>query len=192
LVVDVGGEDYRLSAVSPCIDAGDNGSVPLGLTEDLDGNARFFDDLATPDTGLGRAPIVDMGAYELGGAVSPWTDLGFALPGINGAPALIGTGTLEAGLPMTLTLSNAAPFAPMSLIAGFSRIDAPFKGGVLVPFPNLILSGFLTNGAGAHVLPALWPSGLPSGASFYLQEWVVDVAGPVGLAASNGLRAVTP
>ncbi|MBU0718193.1 MAG: right-handed parallel beta-helix repeat-containing protein, partial [Planctomycetes bacterium] len=68
---------YRLSAGSPCIDAGNNTAVPadkLDLDDDgnttepipfdLDGSPRFQDDLATVDTGNGAPPIVDMGAYE--------------------------------------------------------------------------------------------------------------------------------
>ena len=56
--------DLHLKAGSPCIDAGDNAAVPAGILTDLDGLLRFIDDPATPDTGLGTAPIVDMGAYE--------------------------------------------------------------------------------------------------------------------------------
>ena len=56
--------DLRLSGGSPCIDAGDNAYVPEFVTTDLDGNPRFVDDPATPDTGTGGWPIVDMGAYE--------------------------------------------------------------------------------------------------------------------------------
>ncbi len=55
---------YHLCRVSPCIDSGDNGAVPSGITLDLDGNTRFVDDLCTSNTGCGTAPIVDMGAYE--------------------------------------------------------------------------------------------------------------------------------
>ncbi len=71
--------DYRLSAGSPCIDAGCNGGVPPDTADldedadtwevtplDLDGEGRFFDDPETPDTGCGFVPIVDMGAYEFG------------------------------------------------------------------------------------------------------------------------------
>ena len=50
---------------SPCIDAGNNAAVPSGITTDLDGGSRFFNDPYTPDTGNGTPPIVDMGAYEL-------------------------------------------------------------------------------------------------------------------------------
>jgi hypothetical protein len=59
-------DDLRLAAGSPAIDAGDNASVPVATVVDLDGNRRFVDDPATPDTGSGAPPIVDMGAYEFG------------------------------------------------------------------------------------------------------------------------------
>ncbi len=45
--------DLRLLADSPCIDAGDNATVPAEVTTDLDGNARVINCL------------VDMGTYEV-------------------------------------------------------------------------------------------------------------------------------
>ena len=62
-------DDLRLSANSPAIDAGNNATVPNGLTTDLVGNPRFYDDTDVPDTGNGTAPIVDMGAYEWQGTI---------------------------------------------------------------------------------------------------------------------------
>lgn len=56
--------DLHLQSGSPCIDSGENSTVPAGITADLDGLPRFFDDTTTPDTGLGTPPIVDIGAYE--------------------------------------------------------------------------------------------------------------------------------
>ena len=50
--VDAAGGNLRLSAGSPCIDAGDNVAVPPGLTTDLDGKPRI------------SHGTVDMGAYE--------------------------------------------------------------------------------------------------------------------------------
>jgi len=66
LFVDAAGPDdnLRLSASSPCIDAGDNMAVPVDVTTDLDDNPRFVDDPSKADTGNGTPPIVDMGAYE--------------------------------------------------------------------------------------------------------------------------------
>ncbi|MCC6678605.1 MAG: hypothetical protein IT436_15840 [Phycisphaerales bacterium] len=62
--VDADSGDFRLGPGSPCIDAGRNSAVPVGVVIDLDGYARFSDDVTTADTGLGSPPIVDMGAYE--------------------------------------------------------------------------------------------------------------------------------
>ncbi len=56
--------DYRLAAGSPAVDAGNNAAVPVGVTTDLAGAARFVDDPTKADTGAGTPPIVDMGAYE--------------------------------------------------------------------------------------------------------------------------------
>ncbi len=56
--------DFHLLAGSPSIDAGDNSVWPAAVNSDLDGNARFVDDPTTPDTGIGPAPVCDMGAYE--------------------------------------------------------------------------------------------------------------------------------
>ncbi|MHC4320402.1 MAG: right-handed parallel beta-helix repeat-containing protein, partial [Planctomycetota bacterium] len=64
--------DFRLSAGSPCIDAGDNTAVPGDIATDLAGNPRFVDDPDTVDTGDGDPPIVDMGAYEFQGLPCPW------------------------------------------------------------------------------------------------------------------------
>jgi hypothetical protein len=58
--------DYRLTASSPCIDAGDSTALPADVILDLDGQARFVD-APVPDTGVpgeGRA-VVDIGPYEV-------------------------------------------------------------------------------------------------------------------------------
>ncbi len=60
----LGPDDFRLSTVSPCIDAGDNGHVPSYPAGDLDGFPRFIDHPLIDDTGAGTPPLVDMGAYE--------------------------------------------------------------------------------------------------------------------------------
>ncbi len=47
--------DLRLDVTSPCLDAGDDSAVPVGVLFDLDGTARF------------KNAAVDMGAYESDG-----------------------------------------------------------------------------------------------------------------------------
>jgi len=56
--------DLRLTAGSPCIDAARNSDSGAGNTLDFDSNPRFVDDPAVVDSGVGPAPIADMGAYE--------------------------------------------------------------------------------------------------------------------------------
>jgi len=57
--------DLRLQYGSPVIDAGDNTAPGLaGITTDLGGKPRFYDVPEITDTGVGPAPVVDMGAYE--------------------------------------------------------------------------------------------------------------------------------
>ncbi|UCC29866.1 MAG: S8 family serine peptidase, partial [Phycisphaerales bacterium] len=62
-------DDVRLSAGSPCIDAGDNAFVDA-CSLDADGHQRRWDDPGTADTGAGVAPIVDMGPYEYGSPIA--------------------------------------------------------------------------------------------------------------------------
>ncbi len=62
--VDPASDDYRLGPGSAAVDAGDNGAIVIGITTDLDGAPRFVDAVNYADTGLGVAPIIDIGAYE--------------------------------------------------------------------------------------------------------------------------------
>ena len=57
-------DDFRLTASSPCIDAGNSTLLSPVLTQDLDGNPRYVDDPATPDTGYGPGAPLDLGAWE--------------------------------------------------------------------------------------------------------------------------------
>ncbi len=122
----------------------------------------------------------------------PWHDLGLALDGVAGQPLLIGEGPLVGATPMSLVLQSAAPGAATVLVVGLSALGAPFKGGVMVPQPDLLLAGLATDGAGALQLGATWPTGLVAGTQLWLQAWVADPAGAFGFSSSNGLRATTP
>jgi hypothetical protein len=121
-----------------------------------------------------------------------WSALGNGLAGIAGVPVLTGSGTLVAGSPTTLAIEDAKPLALAGFIVGFAQINVPFKGGTLVPSPDVIVTGLPLDGAGALTLPFAWPAGLPSGFAMYYQVWLPDAAGIAGFAATNGLRSVTP
>ncbi len=57
-------DDYRLTAGSPCVDAGDNAALGAEDLFDLDGRVRRIDSPLVDDVGVGKGPIADMGAFE--------------------------------------------------------------------------------------------------------------------------------
>ena len=180
--------DFTPGPTSPVIDAGDNAQVFGPTTVDYAGNPRLADVLGVADTGSGGAPLVDMGALEY---PSAWVDQGSALAGTSGDPDLFMTGDLSPLSSNTATLSNAAPSALAVVIGGFSFAGVPLEGGTLVPTPDVILF-FNTNAAGTLALPFTWPDNLPSEFETWYQIWVQDAGGPLGYAASNGIKGITP
>ncbi len=121
-----------------------------------------------------------------------WSDLGNGLPGTHGQALLSCWGELTPGSTLRLWLQNAPPASSTALVVGQAAANLPFKGGVMVPQPDLLLPGFVTDATGQVVFESSWPPGLPSGLTFHLQHWITDAAGPKGLAASNAMRGTTP
>ncbi|HZM00054.1 MAG TPA: VCBS repeat-containing protein, partial [Planctomycetota bacterium] len=158
--------------------------APMGMeglvAQDLDGDGR-------PDF---AAPCLDDIVATVLNRSGPWNDLDHALAGGLGLPKLVGEGPLVAGTPFRITLTDSRPSSLVSLFLGLSPLDAPFKGGVLVPAPLLKLI-LATDAAGDLELAGNWPPG-PSGLELLMQYWFADPAGPVGFAASNALSATIP
>jgi subtilisin family serine protease len=121
-----------------------------------------------------------------------WVTLGGGVAGAGGLPVLAGTGPLVGGEVVTLTLAKGPPSGVAFLVLGFMQVNAPFKGGVLVPSVNVLSAPLPLNGAGALALATPWPSGLPAATKLWLQAWMPDASAPSGLAGSNGLKATTP
>lgn len=119
-----------------------------------------------------------------------WQRVGDGLGGTLGVPTFIGHGALSPGETIHLALTGMAPGAVTNLVAGLSAIDAPFKGGTLTPFPDLIVP-FAADVTGLAVLEAAWPPGVPAGVSIWLQHWLADGGAPNGFAASPALRGTT-
>jgi hypothetical protein len=137
---------------------------------------------------LDKGVAIVRGTGALGAA---WTNLGFGLAGSLGTPTLGGGGSLLSGSSVTLAIHHALPFGTGALILGLTRIDAPFKGGILVPKPD-ILAPLSTGGAGALLLTTVVPAGVPAGTVLFLQAWLTDPAAPSGLSATNAVQGVFP
>jgi hypothetical protein len=123
---------------------------------------------------------------------SPWLDLGGGVAGAFGLPVLEGYGPLVVGSQTGLSVIEAGPSLPASLVIGLSLLGAPFKGGTLVPMPDLILGGMTTEADGTLDISERWPPGIPPGFTTWFQFWLVDATGPQGLTASNGVSGTTP
>jgi uncharacterized membrane protein len=121
-----------------------------------------------------------------------WDDEGHALAGVSGEPVLTGTGELFPLAPVSVNMTGAKPNGEAWLFIGLTELEAPFKGGVLVPNPDFLLGPLTVDGLGNLDLNTFWPTGVPSQFTSYYQYWIVDAAGPKGVAASNGLSATTP
>ncbi|QDU66078.1 hypothetical protein [Engelhardtia mirabilis] len=127
-----------------------------------------------------------------GDPAAPWSDLGGAVPGSVGTPLLAGTGSLCPAEPGAVTLTGALPGAPAVMVVGTAELSLPLFGGLLVPTPQLLLPPATVDGSGAASTPFVWPAALAPGSELFVQAWVVDPASAFGVAASNGLRAVSP
>ncbi|MFT7461852.1 MAG: hypothetical protein ACI9EF_000186 [Pseudohongiellaceae bacterium] len=155
---------------------------PLRLTGyDVNGDGAL--DLNVPGS-TGWAEVLINGR-------GPWTALGEALAGELGLPKQVGEGTLIPGEPFVISLTDARPNSVTSLLAGLSALNAPFKGGVLVPALDLIATPLPTDDQGGAVVAGSWPS-VPGGFALYLQFWHADPEGLNGFAASTALRANVP
>lgn len=155
--------------------------------------------------GLQAAMASPKGVCRVGGGAmgGVFTDLGngMATAPFTAAPELTGCGTLNDNSVLRLNLSvENVDGATLSstLVIGLSQIDAPFKGGVMVPNPDVLLTGlsFVVPMApldATHQLSTVYPAGVPSGASIYVQHWVqVSGVGSPFLMASNGLAITKP
>jgi predicted outer membrane repeat protein len=123
-----GNDDLRLSADSPCIDAGDNSLVPPGTTTDLDGLPRFHD-------GDGdSAADVDMGAYESQDTPTNGENptVEFGTTSQSGSEG-IGVMTVTAQLSQTSTLDVAVPYT----VTGTATKNDDYT---IAPNPTIIIA----------------------------------------------------
>ncbi len=122
----------------------------------------------------------------------PWDDLDQPLAGAFGYPDQDSEGTLQGLAPFAFTLRDAPPGAAAFHVVGLAELSFPFKGGVLVPTPDLLNGPLLVGASGELTLAGPWIPGLPSGLELILQFWWADAGGPKGFAASRAVRGTMP
>lgn len=154
--------DYRPSAGSMLIDAGDNNALPGTFTTDLLGLNRHAEDTGMPDTGTGDTAIVDMGAYEFQGTTSQFV-LTHPVPGLAGRQNM-------------LQVAGAAPGATVYIGYGFrpGNTVVPLCGGLIVNISSPSLGGEIrADGAGVGELVRAVP-GKASGQNVLIQAVDAD------------------
>ena len=166
-------EQIVLAGITDALSQGMGGAAMCAGGVDIDGDGRLDFAVGLPNSGPGKVVFVS------------------GDPADHMAPTLSGTGTLLPSTPFTLQLAGGDAFATVFLVVSPFKANLPFKGGLLVPSPLLIVT-FGLNGAGAANLPATWPAGVPSGASLWLQGWIPDSDGPAGLVATAALQIIAP
>jgi hypothetical protein len=123
--------DYRLTAGSPAVDAGNNASAPSGVIEDFSGFLRFVDFLAVLDTGSGASPIVDMGAHEL-------QEVPFqSVPGCFGNTGILSTLSTSLALGGSLQLQATSALYPDGVTLYYAGANATDVAGCGLLLPGL-------------------------------------------------------
>ncbi|HZL99837.1 MAG TPA: integrin alpha [Planctomycetota bacterium] len=172
----------------------DESSPGLGLIAepagDVNGDGRC-------DLLLGSGTEQVLQATGLDGLVTvqvlapPCAWLGQGLDGTGPAPILSFIGTLQAGTTLSIALAGAQPGAAAVVVLGLDQLGLPFKGGTLVPAPDVVIAGLGVGADGTILLNGRLPTSLPPRTSIYVQAWLADAGGPAGFAASNALHAMT-
>ena len=192
VVLDVAGDPVALAAgvFTPTLPAGPAAEVSTDFEWTPGPGTEGLHPLVfTATDQIGQVSTCEI-TIQVDFSLPTWTDLGHAKIGSKGPPELIGSGPLSAGSDNTVELANGHPLGAATLVAGLVQLDAPFKGGTLVPQPELLLT-LPTNAAGDLNVPFLWPTGIPAGVALYFQYWIQDPTATKGLSASNGLRGIT-
>ena len=164
-------------------------SATVGPAADFDGDGRL--DVCATLNGSFQSWFASSlnRTYLPGGAL---LDLGQQLKGANGWPIQIASGSFVGGTPFSFSLANGPTAGAVTHIVGFSVLNAPFKGGTMVPTPNLLSGPWITTGAGTLLLAGTWPMGVPSGFPLVAQFWFASGGSIAGFAASSGVLVTMP
>lgn len=126
-------------------------------------------------------------AYRRG---SEFTGLAGGIAGALGTPVLEGDGVLEPLGTLTLELDGANPGVQAFHVIGVSELNAPLRGGILIPAPDVLVP-ILVGASDGVTLSIPLPANVPAPLSLWIQSWVPDAAAVKNFAASNGLTTST-
>ena len=65
----------------------------------------------------------------------------------------------------------------------------PFFGGTLVPSPDVLRTGVVSDADGRLAYHLRWPMSVAPDSTFYYQIWIRDDAAPAGYSATNGVSS---
>lgn len=160
----------------------------------LGGSFTWVDPSVATVLGIPLCPLYYNGNWGLRACsvdgAGAWTVLGGAKPGSAGTPELRASGTLAAGAKNALYLGRALGSASATLVFGVAPLNAPFKGGVMVPAPLLLVT-LASDVDGVLDLPFVLPA-LPPATPLFFQYWITDPGATHGVSASNALQGLTP
>lgn len=173
------GQPLKSFTSGPLVAANDHFGVACAVGGDVDGDGRA-------DLIVG-AELVEVDALLNAGRI-------FVLSGDQGdhtPPTLAGQGTLLPASPLSFELADGPAGGAVALVVGLAQANLPFKGGLLVPTPSLLLP-LVLDGAGALQLATQWPAGIPSGTMLWLQVWAPEPEALHGFVASDALQLIAP
>jgi hypothetical protein len=110
---------------------------------------------------------------------------------LQAQPQLVAQGSLQPGLPLTLSVNGGPPQAMAVLVAGAAAQDLPLFGGILVPAADRLILGLMTNSAGQLEVTSTWPTGPAALAPLVMQVWMTSPDAAGGFEATNAV-ALTP
>jgi len=188
-IVVVNGVNVQV-AVNPTDQAWRTFDLDVSQYADNRANVQIrFDNVTTTSDSAGGFTIDDVELYALNTPCPALAGYSPGLAGVNGVPQLGTVGEPRLGnATFALTLTSAAPNAPLGWIIGAAVTNIPFLGGSIAAQPDVLVS-LGTNAAGAANLTLPVPN-LPSliGQSLYTQAVVLDAAAVQGAAMSPAAR----
>ena len=161
----------------------------VGPSADFDADGRLDVSALVAPGGETRIAVMLNRTYAPGG---PLLDLGGQLYSTaTGYPIQIASGSFAGGTPFSFGLHAGPSSGLVYFVVGFSVLQAPFKGGTMVPTPQALFGPFPTTPGGTLTLAGTWPPALPSGFQLAAQFWFAAPA-VAGFAASSGVLVTTP